>query len=177
MYINDKDFKEYMRADARMDSIYPMIKKGVPEEEILAYIDTLSDDEKEQIQKHPVIAAKEILSPISSIGNIIPIIENHHENWDGTGYPNKIAGDDIPIESQIILSQDNFKLFSICSKTLLSLRCILLQRVLSGAEGKCRHSHTHPGSGRDPRPPVRNSLRIRSRPESRGHPNICRKAL
>ena len=38
MYINDKDFKEYMRADARMDSIYPMIKKGVPEEEILAYI-------------------------------------------------------------------------------------------------------------------------------------------
>ena len=77
-------------------------------DEIFTKTSPLTDEEKEQIHQHPVIAAKEILSPISAIGDIIPIVENHHENWDGTGYPNKIAGDNIPIESQIILIIDAF---------------------------------------------------------------------
>ena len=34
------------------------------------------------------------------------IIEKHHENWNGTGYPNKLEGENIPIESQIILIVD-----------------------------------------------------------------------
>ena len=68
----------------------------------------LTEQEKKQIHQHPVIAAKEILSPISSIGNIIPIIENHHENWDGSGYPYQKSGQEIPIESQIILIIDAY---------------------------------------------------------------------
>ena len=40
--------------------------------------------------------------------DIIPIIEKHHENWNGTGYPNRISGDEIPIESQIILIIDSY---------------------------------------------------------------------
>ena len=40
--------------------------------------------------------------------NIIPIIEKHHENWNGTGYPAKLSGENIPIESQIILIVDSF---------------------------------------------------------------------
>ena len=42
------------------------------------------------------------------MSDIIPIIEKHHENWNGTGYPNNIAGENIPIESQIILIVDSF---------------------------------------------------------------------
>jgi len=68
----------------------------------------LSDEEKLQVQTHPVIAAREILEPISSIQDIIPIIEYHHENWDGSGYPKQISGNEIPITSQIILLVDAF---------------------------------------------------------------------
>ncbi|MBQ7764874.1 diguanylate cyclase [bacterium] len=76
--------------------------------DLLAKKDPLSDEDKLSIKQHPIIAAKEILEPISSIVDIIPIIEKHHENWNGTGYPNKLSGENIPIESQIILIVDSY---------------------------------------------------------------------
>ena len=48
------------------------------------------------------------MKPISYVQDIIPIIEHHHENWDGTGYPGKISKDEIPITSQIILIVDAY---------------------------------------------------------------------
>lgn len=68
----------------------------------------LTEEDKERIKAHPVIAAKEILNPISYIQDIIPIVESHHENWDGSGYPAKLAKDEIPMTSQIILIVDAF---------------------------------------------------------------------
>ena len=70
--------------------------------------DTLTEDEKNVIRSHPAIAARDILKPISSIQDIIPIIERHHENWDGSGYPGKVSGKDIPLSSQIILLIDAY---------------------------------------------------------------------
>ena len=66
----------------------------------------LTNEERDTVQKHPIIAANEILKPITNIQEIIPIIENHHENWNGSGYPNKLSGDQIPVESQIVLIID-----------------------------------------------------------------------
>ena len=68
----------------------------------------LSNHEKEAIQKHPVVGAQEILKPINSVSSIIPIIEHHHENWDGSGYPNNKKGEEIPITSQVILIVDSY---------------------------------------------------------------------
>ena len=76
--------------------------------ELLNKKEPLSEEDKDTIKKHPLIAAREILEPISNITDIIPIIENHHENWNGTGYPNKLVGNEIPIESQIILIIDSY---------------------------------------------------------------------
>ena len=70
--------------------------------------DALTEAEKNLIRSHPVIAARDILKPISSIQDIIPIIERHHENWDGSGYPGKVSGKDIPLSSQIILLIDAY---------------------------------------------------------------------
>lgn len=77
-------------------------------QEILQKTEPLSDDERDQIKSHPVIAARDILKPISDIQDIIPIIEHHHENWDGSGYPGKMAGEAIPLASQIILITDAY---------------------------------------------------------------------
>lgn len=76
--------------------------------ELLAKKEPLSEEDKLSIKQHPIIAAREILQPISRVNDIIPIIEKHHENWNGTGYPCNIAGEEIPIESQIILIIDSY---------------------------------------------------------------------
>ena len=76
--------------------------------DLLNKTEPLSEDDKASIKQHPLIAAREILKPISNITDIIPIIEKHHENWNGSGYPNQISGDEIPIESQIILIIDSY---------------------------------------------------------------------
>lgn len=77
-------------------------------QELLQKATPLTDEEKERIKNHPLIAVKEILKPISYIQDVLPIIEHHHENWDGSGYPNKISKEEIPLTSQIILIIDEY---------------------------------------------------------------------
>ncbi len=76
--------------------------------ELLQKTTPLTEEEKQHIKEHPIIAAQEILKPISYIQDVIPIIEHHHENWDGSGYPQKLSHDDIPLTSQIILIVDAY---------------------------------------------------------------------
>lgn len=76
--------------------------------ELLQKTTPLTEEERNHIKEHPLIAAREILKPISYIQDVIPIIEHHHENWDGTGYPSKIAKEEIPMTSQIILIVDAY---------------------------------------------------------------------
>ena len=76
--------------------------------DVLTKTTPLTKEEKEVITRHPILGAQEILKPISHISSIIPIIEHHHENWDGSGYPDNKKGDDIPLISQIILIVDSF---------------------------------------------------------------------
>ncbi len=77
-------------------------------QELLQKTTPLTEEEKKQIKEHPIIAAREILQPISAVQDIIPIIEHHHENWDGSGYPAQIAREKIPMTSQIILIVDAY---------------------------------------------------------------------
>lgn len=77
-------------------------------QDLLQKATPLTDEERETIKNHPIIAAREILKPISYIQDVLPIIEHHHENWDGSGYPNKIAKEEIPLTSQIILIIDEY---------------------------------------------------------------------
>jgi len=87
--------------------LYDIGNLMVPEN-ILLKPGKLNEDEKNKILEHPVIAAREILKPIQSANHIISIIEHHHENWDGTGYPSSLAGKDIPVASRIILIIDAY---------------------------------------------------------------------
>ena len=76
--------------------------------ELLQKPTPLTKEEKATIKNHPIIAAQEILKPISCVQDILPIIEQHHENWDGSGYPNNKSKDEIPLASQIILIVDEY---------------------------------------------------------------------
>ena len=71
-------------------------------EKILIKPGPLTNEERKQVLEHPLLSAKEILRPLKSTGYIINIIEHHHENWDGTGYPGILSGETIPKGSRIL---------------------------------------------------------------------------
>jgi HD-GYP domain-containing protein (c-di-GMP phosphodiesterase class II) len=65
----------------------------------------LSADEWQTMQQHPVDGA-ELISTMSKLQDIVPSIRHHHERWDGTGYPDGLAGETIPRVSRIIAFAD-----------------------------------------------------------------------
>jgi putative nucleotidyltransferase with HDIG domain len=67
----------------------------------------LSDDEYRQVMSHPSIGGR-ILEPISAFADILPIVTEHHEKWDGTGYPNRLAGEEIDINARILSVADTW---------------------------------------------------------------------
>lgn len=67
----------------------------------------LDDDEYQVVKTHPQIGAR-ILEPIAAYETIIPIVLQHHERYDGKGYPNGLSGDDIDIGARIVAVADVF---------------------------------------------------------------------
>ncbi len=59
------------------------------------------------IKQHPVIGA-EILQPVELLSGAAEIVRHHHENYDGSGYPDRLKGENIPIGSRIIMVTDAF---------------------------------------------------------------------
>ena len=64
-------------------------------------------DEYSEIKNHPSIG-KHILSNASIFSDIIPIVYHHHEKYNGTGYPEQLAGEDIPLLARIAAVADTF---------------------------------------------------------------------
>jgi putative nucleotidyltransferase with HDIG domain len=61
-----------------------------------------------EIMKTHTTKGAEILSSIPEMEPIIPIVRNHHERWDGTGYPDGLAGEEIPLLARILAVTDAF---------------------------------------------------------------------
>lgn len=79
-------------------------KTGVASE-ILNKPDKLTDDEFEQMKKHTVLGDA-IISETPFPWDIRPIVRNHHERWDGTGYPDRLKGEEIPLTARILCVAD-----------------------------------------------------------------------
>jgi putative nucleotidyltransferase with HDIG domain len=79
-------------------------KMGVPDY-ILLKPDKLTDEERRLIELHPVFA-HDLLSPISYLRPALPIPHCHHEKWDGTGYPQGLRGEAIPLAARIFAIVD-----------------------------------------------------------------------
>jgi response regulator RpfG family c-di-GMP phosphodiesterase len=74
---------------------------------ILGKQDTLSAVEFNTIQAH-VLAGENIVKPIRYLRFALPMIRHHHEHYDGTGYPDRLKGDQIPLGARIIGAADAF---------------------------------------------------------------------
>jgi putative nucleotidyltransferase with HDIG domain len=86
--------------------LHDMGKLAIPEH-ILNKPGKLTSGEFEKMKRHSDIGA-DLLSSIPFPYPVVPIVRHHHENWDGTGYPNRIAGTDIPLGARILSVVDCF---------------------------------------------------------------------
>jgi HD-GYP domain-containing protein (c-di-GMP phosphodiesterase class II) len=65
----------------------------------------LTPEEFEHVKQHVIIGAQ-ILAPLVHLGDIVSMVKAHHERWDGTGYPDGLRGDDIPLGARIIAAAE-----------------------------------------------------------------------
>ncbi|MFN8653204.1 MAG: response regulator [Gemmatimonadales bacterium] len=70
-------------------------------EEILNKEGPLTTDEYEQVKLH-VTVGSQILAPLAHLGEIIAYVRSHHERWDGQGYPDSLASEQIPLGARIL---------------------------------------------------------------------------
>jgi putative nucleotidyltransferase with HDIG domain len=79
-------------------------KLAVPEH-IISKPGKLTPEEFEKMKIHPVVGA-EILERVEFPYPVVPIVRSHHEKWDGTGYPDGLKGEEIPIGARILAAVD-----------------------------------------------------------------------
>jgi len=70
-------------------------------EEILNKHGPLTDEEYAQVKQH-VLVGSQILAPLVHLRDVITFVRSHHERWDGGGYPDRLAGEAIPLGARII---------------------------------------------------------------------------
>lgn len=79
-------------------------KLGIPDR-LLHKPGPLTPDEYDQVKQHAIIGA-DILSAMAFPGPLALIVRHHHENWDGTGYPDGLQGEAIPIGARVLAIVD-----------------------------------------------------------------------
>jgi putative nucleotidyltransferase with HDIG domain len=77
------------------------------DDQVLRKPGKLTDDEYAHIQRHAEIGHR-ILRDLRQLDPVLPVVLHHHEQWDGRGYPRKLAGEEIPLLARIVAVADSF---------------------------------------------------------------------
>ena len=93
---------EHVSRAALLHDVGKIYEKYAP---ILAKPDRLTPDDWATMQEHPIDGAN-LVATMTNLRNMVPAIRHHHENWDGSGYPDGLAGYAIPLASRIIAFAD-----------------------------------------------------------------------
>jgi putative two-component system response regulator len=91
---------EQIVALRRAGIVHDVGKIAVPDS-ILLKPARLTEDEWKLIYEHPVVGER-ICAPLKSFRLVLPIIRHHHEKFDGTGYPDKLRGESIPVAARVL---------------------------------------------------------------------------
>jgi HD domain/GAF domain len=127
--------------------LHDMGKLGISDA-ILRKPGALTDEEWEEMRRHPEIGAR-IVSGMHGLSHLADIVRAEHERWDGRGYPDGLAGDDIPLIARIVLVCDTFH----------AMTSDRPYRAAMGEEAAVRELHAAAGSQLCPST-VRAALRV-----------------
>lgn len=86
--------------------VHDVGKIGIPDE-VLLKPDVLTPSEYERVKQHAALGAA-MLSALPNMERLAPIVRAHHERWDGTGYPDGLAGEEIPLLARVLAVADAF---------------------------------------------------------------------
>jgi len=95
-------------------------------ESILCKQGRLTDEEMEVMREHPSIGDS-IIAPVTFLGPVRSAVRSHHENWDGTGYPDKLKGEEIPLLARIVACADTF---DACTSTRPYQKAMPLEKAM-----------------------------------------------
>jgi diguanylate cyclase (GGDEF)-like protein/putative nucleotidyltransferase with HDIG domain len=96
--------KDSMEAIRTGGLLHDVGKLGVPDF-ILSKPASLTPDEVRRVQEHPVLGY-EILKPLPFPWDVLPVVRSHHERYDGKGYPDGLAGEEIPQVARVLAVAD-----------------------------------------------------------------------
>ena len=82
-------------------------KIGIPEH-VLRKTTGLNDEEWKIMRQHPTIGVEKVLQPNPLLHDLIPIVKYHHEHWCGSGYPEGLKGEEIPLSARIVAVADTY---------------------------------------------------------------------
>lgn len=100
---------------------------------ILAKEERLSPEEWGIIKQHPADGAN-LIATMTRLRELVPAVRHHHENWDGSGYPDGLKHDQIPLASRIIIFADTFDAMT----TVRPYRQALGEDVVRAEIARCR---------------------------------------
>ena len=86
--------------------LHDLGKLGISEQ-ILRKPGPLSQEERDEIEQHPRIGSR-LVEQVPTLNSIAPAVLHHHENFDGSGYPAGLSGEEIPLEARVIGVADCF---------------------------------------------------------------------
>ncbi len=93
--------------DIHLSGLLHDIGKVGVDDRILRKESPLDANEFEQIKKHPEIGCR-ILSGLVNLEHVLPGVRHHHESFDGTGYPEQLKGEEIPLMARILAVADSY---------------------------------------------------------------------
>jgi response regulator RpfG family c-di-GMP phosphodiesterase len=84
--------------------VHDIGKIGIPDRVLIKH-GPLTQDERALMETHPLIGDR-LLEPLAMLSPVRDVVRHHHERWDGTGYPDGLAGDEIPLAARIVALAD-----------------------------------------------------------------------
>lgn len=104
--MSDVELEEFLEDAALGGEFHDIGKLAIPDE-ILNKPSALTEEEYELIKLHPLIG-ETMLTPLGAPDKVLAAVRNHHERWDGSGYPDGLRGNDIPFVARILSIVDTF---------------------------------------------------------------------
>lgn len=101
-----EEIEEFLEQAEQAGEFHDIGKLAIPSE-ILDKPGPLTDEEFEIVRLHPLVG-ETMLTPLGLPEDVLAAVRGHHENWDGTGYPDGLKGKDIPVTARILSIVDSF---------------------------------------------------------------------
>jgi response regulator RpfG family c-di-GMP phosphodiesterase len=104
-------------------------------EDVLNKTGALTPEEYDHVKEHVVIGSQ-ILAPLTHLGPVVDYVRGHHERWDGTGYPDGLAGEEIPLGARIVAAAEVYDALTTSrpyQAKLLPEQAVARMRSMSGS--------------------------------------------